>query len=109
MAIRTPEKGVDIMKKEKITLRKRGQFTLPKAFMEELNLHEGDSLEIRLDENGRLTLVPMIHVPADQAWFWTDKWQREEEEAETNIKKGEVYTFNNIDEAFDWLDSDIED
>ncbi|MBZ5753708.1 AbrB/MazE/SpoVT family DNA-binding domain-containing protein [Metabacillus rhizolycopersici] len=109
MVIRTPEKGVDIVKKEKITLRKRGQFTLPKAFMEELNLHEGDSLEIRLDENGRLTLVPMIHVPADQAWFWTDKWQREEEEAETNIKKGEVYTFKNIDEAFNWLDSDIED
>lgn len=108
MAIKAPERGSDIMKKERITLRKRGQLTLPKSFMEELHLHEGDSLELQLDDNGKLTLVPLIQVPADQAWFWTEKWQKEEKEAQQEIEEGRIHSFTNIETAFNWLDSEDE-
>lgn len=108
MAIGIPERGTEDMKKERITLRKRGQFTLPKAFLEELNLREGDSLEARLDEKGFLTLVPLIEVPVDQAWFWTEKWQREEAEAEGDIITGRTKSFSNLDDLFADLESDDE-
>ena len=34
----------------------------------------------------------------DQAWFWTDEWQAGEREVDEHIRKGEVLTFNTIEE-----------
>ena len=106
MAIKTPERGVENMKKERVTLRKRGQCTLPKTIMDALNLHEGDSFDLEVDNNGKVTLVPLIQIPADQAWFWSEKWQKEEKEAEQDIEKGRIHSFTNVEAAFNWLDSE---
>lgn len=106
MAINAPERGIEIMK-EKITLRKRGQFTLPKAFMEELNLHEGDSLELRL-EDGKLVIVPLVQIPADQAFFWSDEWQEGEREAKQNIRDGNISEKMNANEIMAHLDNLME-
>lgn len=91
------------MKKEKITLRKRGQITIPKEFIEILDLKEGDTLEIRA-EDGKLVIVPTIAVAKDQAWFWTEEWQREEREVEKQIQEGRVSNPMNADEALKFLD-----
>ncbi|MCU7713072.1 AbrB/MazE/SpoVT family DNA-binding domain-containing protein [Priestia sp. JV24] len=106
MAIATPKKGVGHVRKERITLRKRGQVTLSKDILDHINIHEGESIEARLEEDGTVRLVPMVQVPADQAWFWTEKWQREEEEAEKDIKEGNVKSFSNMKDAIAWLDED---
>jgi AbrB family looped-hinge helix DNA binding protein len=93
--------------KERLTIRKRGQVTLPKSIMERFQLEEGDSLDLVIDEKtGEIKVVPMISIPADQRWFWTDKWQKEEQEAEEDIAAGRVKSFDNIHEAINWLDSD---
>lgn len=92
--------------KERLMIRKRGQVTLPKSILERFNLEEGDILELTTDESGQITITPMIQVPVSQKWFWTEEWQKEEREADENIKTGHVKSFTNIDDALNWLDSD---
>lgn len=100
------EKEVKSLKKERITLRKRGQLTIPKQITDLLNLHEGDSLELRLEDDGRMTLIPMIEIPADQAWFWTEEWQKGEKEADEDIRLGNVKSFDNVEDLIAELQSD---
>lgn len=50
--------------KERLTIRKRGQVTLPKSILERFDLAEGDTLELSVDEHtGEMTVIPMIQVP----------------------------------------------
>lgn len=93
------EKG----KKEKVTLRKRGQITIPKEIIDELDLKEGETLEIRLVD-GKMVIVPTIAVAKDQAWFWTEEWQREEREVEKQIQEGRISKPMNAEEAIDFLE-----
>lgn len=95
----------DILK-ERMTIRKRGQITLPKSVLDRFNLGEGDTLELSVGENGEITVVPMVQVPANQKWFWTDEWQEGEQEADKNIKSGNVKSFDKVEDALEWLDSD---
>jgi bifunctional DNA-binding transcriptional regulator/antitoxin component of YhaV-PrlF toxin-antitoxin module len=61
MAVDTLERGMENMLKEKVTLRKRGQFTVPKNFMDELNLHDGDSFEARIEDGfGPISTNPSL-------------------------------------------------
>ncbi len=92
--------------KERLTIRKRGQVTLPKSILDRFNLDEGDTLELSVNENGDIVVIPMVQVPASQRWFWTEEWQKGEREADENIRTGNVKSFNNLDDAFNWLDSD---
>lgn len=109
MVIKAQKEGIDGMRKERVTLRKRGQFTFPKSIIDALNLQEGDSFDVEVDDTGKLTLVPLIQIPAEQAWFWSEKWQKEEKEAQSDIGEGRIHSFTEIESAFNWLDSDDED
>lgn len=62
MVTKWPEKR-DLMK-ERLTIRKKGQVTLPKSILERFDLHEGDTLEIEVNEHGEITVVPLMQVPA---------------------------------------------
>jgi AbrB family looped-hinge helix DNA binding protein len=103
MAINAPERGIEDMLKEKVTLRKRGQFTVPKNFLDELNMNEGDSFEFRL-EDGKIVIVPLLQIPADQSYFWTEAWQAEEREAEEYIRKDHVSGEMDLEDMMNHLD-----
>lgn len=110
MGIRTTKKAVtsmDVFKKENIILRKRGQITIPKEMVDQLDLHEGDTLEIRI-EDGKMVLVPTIAIAKDQAWFWTKEWQQEEMESAEQMAEGRVTEAMDVDEAIRYLER-IED
>ncbi|ECP9029937.1 AbrB/MazE/SpoVT family DNA-binding domain-containing protein [Campylobacter jejuni] len=96
------------MLKEKITLRKRGQFTLPKNMMDELNLKEGDAFDAIL-EDGKIVLVPLVEIPADQAWFWTEEWQADEREVEQHIREGIISKEMDLDDVMGHLDKLMSD
>jgi antitoxin MazE len=74
----------------------RGQVTIPR------NLREGlDAstlfVAVRRDD-GVIELRPQTTVDASHAWFWTERWQRMEREADEDIARGRVRRFNNVDE-----------
>ena len=50
-------------------------------------------------------LTPPKRIPKDQEWFWSEKWQRGEREANTNLKAGRYKTFDSAEELIADLNS----
>jgi len=91
-----------------IQIRSNGQITLPAAVRRQANLKEGDTLELSIDEDGALRLLPKVAIDRSQAYFWSQRWQDGEREAQDDIENGRVSRFDNIDDALNFLDSDEE-
>lgn len=106
MSVKVTERGIDMKERTTIQIRKRGQVTLPKSFLEKFNLGEGDTLELEVNNEGEITVTPMVKVPVSQKWFWTEPWQKGEREADEDIKKGRVKTFANVEDLIADLESD---
>ena len=70
-----------------VTIRAKGQLTLPLGIRNAAHIEEGDPLEVKLTPEGIL-LRPKKLIDADQAWFWTPEWQAGEREASADIAAG---------------------
>jgi bifunctional DNA-binding transcriptional regulator/antitoxin component of YhaV-PrlF toxin-antitoxin module len=64
----------------------------------------GAQVEISEREDGVLELRPTLAVPASQAWFWSDEWQRREREADADIAAGRVSRYDDVDDFVKGLD-----
>lgn len=87
----------------KTRIRSKGQVTLPKELRELLTLSEGDDLEFYLDESGRVIVQKAQTIPPDQAWFWTERWQKMEREVEEDIAAGRIHQYETVEDALDAL------
>jgi antitoxin MazE len=76
----------------------RGTITLPKLY------RNASLYEVRPREGGGLELIPQHAVDAAQAWFWSDRWQAMEREANADISAGRVTRFNSADSFLAELD-----
>lgn len=83
---------------ELVQIRKKAQLTLPRSVRLKLGIEEGDFLDIRV-EKGEVVLRPKKLVDKDQAWFWTERWQKGEREADEDIRAGRVQHFDNAEDA----------
>lgn len=83
----------------KTRVRPKGQVTLPGEIRDLLDLHEGDDLAFSLNEQGQVIVSRLEVIPPDQAWFWTEQWQKAEREAQADIETGRVHRYANADEA----------
>jgi AbrB family looped-hinge helix DNA binding protein len=94
------------MKTHLLTVQARGTVALPADLRRRLHLDQGDA-QIKLIErdDGRIELVPVVAVPADQAWFWTDRWQAMEREADADIGAGRATAVEGADELIAHLDA----
>jgi bifunctional DNA-binding transcriptional regulator/antitoxin component of YhaV-PrlF toxin-antitoxin module len=94
------------MKTHLLTVQSRGTVALPADLRRRLRLDQADA-QIKLieREDGHIELVPVVAVPADQAWFWTDRWQAMEREADADIAAGRVVVVEGVDELIEHLDS----
>ena len=91
-----------------LQIRSNGQITLPAAVRRQANLKEGDTLELSVSDDGALHLLPKLAIDRSQAYFWSNRWQEGEREAQDDIENGRISRFENIDDALDFLDSDEE-
>ena len=62
-------------------------------------------MEITEREDGVIELRPTIAVPADQAWFWTERWQQREREVDAHISAGDVTSHQSTDDFLSALDA----
>lgn len=77
------------MKSHYVAIQSRGTIALPASLRRRLHLDEpGAQVEIIEREDGRLELRAVLPVPADQAWFWTERWQRMEREVDEDVAAG---------------------
>jgi bifunctional DNA-binding transcriptional regulator/antitoxin component of YhaV-PrlF toxin-antitoxin module len=87
------------------TLQARGLLALPAELRRRYRLDEpGSHVEIIERDDGVIELRPRFSVPADQAWFWTDRWQRMEREVDEHVERGETTVHADADELVEFLD-----
>lgn len=87
------------MKSYNVSVQSRGTIALPADLRRRYHLDEpGAQVRIIEWEDGTIELQPMLPVPADQAWFWTERWQAMEREADQDIAAGRVSEPMEIDE-----------
>jgi AbrB family looped-hinge helix DNA binding protein len=88
-----------------VTVQQRGLIALPADLRRRLDLdHPGAQVEIVERPDGVIELRPTIAVPADQAWFWTERWQRMEREVDSQLERGELTRHESAEELFAHLD-----
>ena len=88
----------------KTRVRPKGQVTLPSEIRNLLGLNEGDDLAFSLNEQGQVIITRLEVIPPDQAWFWTEQWQKVERDAQADIDAGRVNRYANIDETVSALE-----
>lgn len=88
----------------KTRLRTKGQITVPSEIRDLLGVEEGDDLIFHSDEKGRVVITRAQVISPDQAWFWSERWQRMERAAQADLDAGRVVEFDSIDEALSALD-----
>ena len=87
---------------ELVQIRKKAQLTLPASVRQKLGIEEGDFVDVQI-KDGDIVLKVMKLVSKEQSWFWTERWQNGEREAEEDIRSGRVHKFENSDDAIDFL------
>ena len=75
---------------------------MPGSVRRAARLAEGDYLEVSVEE-GAIVMRPKKLIDADQAWFWTQDWQKGEREASEDIARGRVRRSAGADEFVESL------
>ncbi len=77
---------------------KNGTITIPAHLRRRFGLDKpGAQVEIVV-RDGEIVLLPHVAVPAEQAWFWTERWQAMEREADAELAAGKSTTFDTADD-----------
>ena len=90
------------------TLREKGQITLPPEVRAALRVEVGDEIEFTLAAGGGVLMQGLKMIPADQAWFWTETWQRGEREASADVAAGRVEAFKDDDSFVAFLNEFVD-
>lgn len=89
-----------------LTVQGRGTVALPADVRRRHHLDEpGSQVRLVEREDGVLELHPLVSVPADQAWFWTERWQAMERGADDDVRAGRLVVTDGPDEFLDELDA----
>jgi len=88
-----------------VDLKQKSQVTIPKEIVKKMNLKVGDKLEV-IEQDGKLIITPVIIVPKDQAWYYTDKWQSMEKTVDEQITQAQIHQANSKEELLRGLGLD---
>ncbi len=88
-----------------VTVQSRGVIAIPTSIRRHFGLDQpGVQVEI-IEREGEIVLRPHIAIPADQAWFWSGRWQEMESEADNAIAAGYITVTESVDGLLADLDS----
>ncbi len=89
-----------------LTVRARGTVALPPEVRRRHRLDDPAAQALLVErEDGVIELHPLVAIPADQIWFWSDRWQRMERAADADVAAGRTVVTDGPDEFLDELDS----
>jgi SpoVT / AbrB like domain. len=93
------------MKSRFLHVRRDGAITLPAELRRRLRLDQAAArIELVEHDDGRLELVPVVAVRADQSWFWAERWQAMEREADQDITAGRSTVVEGLEGLISRLD-----
>lgn len=89
-----------------VTVQSRGTLALPKGVRERHHLDKpGAQVEVVERPDGVIELHPHVAVPAEQSWFWTERWQKMEREADQDVAAGRVKKSDSAEDFLKELES----
>jgi bifunctional DNA-binding transcriptional regulator/antitoxin component of YhaV-PrlF toxin-antitoxin module len=92
------------MKTYHVPVRSRGTITLPADLRRRHGLDDPNTEVIIVErEDGSIELLA---TRADQRWFWTERWQAMEREADEDIAAGRVSRAVDVDAFIEYLKQD---
>jgi len=98
------------VRKHYLSVQSRGTVALPVSVRRRLHLDEpGAQVELIERDDGALELRPVLPVPADQRWFWSDRWQAMEQEVDDHVAARRVTVVDGPDALFEHLDATADD
>ena len=84
----------------------RGTIALPADVRRRLHLDEpGAQLEMVERDDGVLELRAALPIPADQRWFWTNRWQEREREVDEQVAADNVAVHESTEDFLDHLET----
>lgn len=94
-----------------LSIQRRGLIALPLYLRERYHLDEpGAQVEVtERVEDGVIELRPNVAVPAKEAWFWDEAWQKGEREVDEHVRAGRITKFDSADDFLAALDEIEED
>lgn len=89
-----------------VGVQRRGLIALPMEVRRRLHLDEpGAQVEVIERPDGVVELRPSLPVSANQAWFWTERWQEREREVDEHVKAGRVTVHETGEDFLTHLDT----
>jgi antitoxin MazE len=89
-----------------IAMQQRGVLTLPAELRKRHHLDEpGAQVRVVERDDGVIELHAELPVPADQVWFWSERWQQMEREADEDVAAGRVARFDDVEDLLADLDT----
>lgn len=89
-----------------VRLGQRGTLTLPKELR--MGMSEGMLFQAVRRDDGVIELRPQATIDASQAWFWSERWQQMEREADADIAAGRAATHDDAESFIRGLEVDAE-
>ena len=89
-----------------ISLAQGNAITLPEMLC--IGLDEG--VLFTISQRSDLVIELRLDEPLDptQQWYWTDRWQEMEREADESYAAGRYKRFDNVEDFLAYLDADLE-
>jgi bifunctional DNA-binding transcriptional regulator/antitoxin component of YhaV-PrlF toxin-antitoxin module len=88
-----------------VALQRRGTIAIPADIRKRHHLDEpGAQVELVERADGVIEMRPQLPHPAEQQWFWTERWQRMEREADADIAAGRITTHDSAEDFLAHLD-----
>src|SRR5438128_1572007 len=85
-----------------VQMNRRGTITIPKELRR--GREEGALFDVVQRDDGVIELRPQVTVDESQAWFWTERWQQMEREADEDYAAGRYKTFDDVESFLADLD-----
>jgi antitoxin MazE len=90
-----------------LAMQSRGVITIPADIRRRLHADQpGAQLRLVEISEGVYELTAVAAVPAEQAWFWSERWQAMEHEAEAAFAAGDTKVFHDLDSFIVDLDAE---
>ena len=86
-------------------IARNGHLTIPSKIRKILNIEDGDIVRFSIEDN-KIIIAPGIIVDRDQAYFFSERCQKEVRESEKEFKKGKYSSFTSVKDLKKAVDSD---
>jgi AbrB family looped-hinge helix DNA binding protein len=86
-------------------IARNGHLTIPRKIRKILNIEDGDIVRFSVKDN-KIVITPGVIVDKDQAYFFSEKCQKDIRESEKGFKEGKYTSFTSAKDLKKAVDSD---